>query len=166
MSQAQTTYMPGRLGTAGPPSRRNSQVAKRRRVFMVVLGIFLLTVAVAANYGPLRSYVDARARLERATAGIAELTAQKNELQAELGRLGEADYLESLARQDLSYTRPGEELYIVTGGDDGAWASGESEGSGAAGGSGVQNGSAAQGQDQPGADGPGFVERVLAPILN
>jgi cell division protein FtsB len=149
MAHAHATHMPTRFGTAIPPSRRRSQVVRRRRVFLSVAGILLLTLAALANYGPLHSYFDARSRLERANAGIAELTAQKDELRTELGRLSEADYLESLARQDLSYTRPGEELYIVTGADNGVTpASGASS-------SGTAHGG-----------GPGFVERVLAPILD
>jgi len=124
------------------------------------MGVVLLVLAIAANYGPLRAYVDARSRLASATAGIAELSEQKSEMQAELGRLSESEYLESLARQDLSYTRPGEELYIVTGTDDvqgqvgGAKADSEATlGVTAQSGSGASEGS------------PGFMERVLAPIL-
>jgi cell division protein FtsB len=124
-------------------------------VFLLATGVFLLTVAALANYGPLHGYLDARARLEKANAGIAELAAQKTDLQTELGRLSESDYLESLARQDLSYTRPGEELYIVTGADSNVTPSSGTNSSGAA-----QSGSDAQ------SGGPGFLERVLTPILD
>ena len=115
-------------------------------MFLVAAGLFVFTIAVLANYGPLQAYSDAKARLNRATTAVAELGNQKAELQAELGKLSEADYLESLARQDLSYTRPGEELYIVAGSSDGEAA-----------------GSAAGGAAR---SGRGFLERVLGSVLN
>jgi hypothetical protein len=74
-----------------------------------------VVVAIAANYGPMRHYRDARARLEKTTAEVAALEEQKAALRSQLGRLGQADYLESLARQELTYARPGEDLYIITG---------------------------------------------------
>ncbi len=110
--------------------------------------LVLVTLGVLANYAPLKSYVDARARLETASAGIEQLVAQKAELQAELGRLSQADYLESLARQDLSYTRPGEELFIVTGAD------------------GASSTAAPEGTSTGQAGTPGFLERALTPILD
>jgi cell division protein FtsB len=153
--------MPTRFGTAVPPSRRRSQVVRRRRVFLLAVGAFLLTLAALANYGPLHAYVDARARLEKANAGIVGLTGQKDELQVELGRLSQADYLESLARQDLSYTRPGEELYIVTGVDIGVTPAPGAGSSGTA-----QSGANAQSGASTQSGGAGFLERVLTPILD
>ena len=150
-----------RFGTAAPPSRRRSQVVRRRRVFLLAAGASLLLLAALANYGPLHSYVDARARLEKANAGVADLAAQKDELQVELGRLSQADYLESLARQDLSYTRPGEELYIVTGADTGVMPGSAAATAEASRRTGYRE-SAANVQG----DGAGFLERVLTPILD
>ena len=43
-----------------------------------------------------------------------QLQTQQTQLQGELAKLSETSYLETLARQQLSYVRPGEELYIVT----------------------------------------------------
>jgi Septum formation initiator len=82
-----------------------------------MLGCFLLLViaALAANYGPFRHYQDARARLEKTAADVASLEEQKAALLSELGKLNETGYLEGLARQELTYARPDEELYIVTG---------------------------------------------------
>jgi cell division protein FtsB len=161
MGNAHATYMPTGFGTATPPSRRRSQVVRRRRVLLVATGVFLLTVAALANYGPLHAYVDARARLDKANAGIAELTAQKDELRAELGRLSEADYLESLARQDLSYTRPGEELYIVTGPN-----SGNRQVPGVSGAGNTQSGAESAKGGSALSNGTGFLERILTPILD
>jgi cell division protein FtsB len=161
MSHTHATYMPTGFGTAEPPSRRRSQVARRRRLLLLVVCAFILTLAALANYGPLHSYLDARSRLQKANAGIVELTAQKERLQTELGRLSERDYLESLARQDLSYTRPGEELYIVTGEDESV-----APAPGASGDDSSLNGSTPSGTGSTYVSGPGFLERALTPILD
>jgi cell division protein FtsB len=145
MANAHLSSMPVRVGTVARPSIRAARVAKRRRLFLLAVGLLLFTLAVLANYGPLHAYMDAKSRLYRAATGVVELQVTKAELQSELGRLGEADYLESLARQDLSYARPGEELYIVTDA-----------------GSGVPSGLDTGGLSPGGA---GFLERVLAPLL-
>ena len=145
MANAHASSMPARVGRVARPSIRAARVAKRRRRFLLAVGLLLFTLAVLANYGPLHAYMDAKSRLYKAATGVVELEAARADLQSELGRLGEADYLESLARQDLSYARPGEELYIVTNAEGGT-ASGAKPG-------GVSSG------------GSGFLERVLAPLL-
>lgn len=145
MASSHVSSVPARLGRVVPRSSRASRVAKRRRLFLLGLGLLLFVLMVLANYGPLHAYMDARSRLQKAASAVVQLEATKVELQSELGRLSEADYLESLARQDLSYARPGEELYIVTGVEGGAA-------------SGTGSGSAASG-------GAGFLERVLSSLL-
>lgn len=147
MAHAHVTQMPSRVGATISTTRRHDKFVKRRRLLLLALGVVLLTLAVLANYAPLHAYFDARGRLDEANAGIAELSAEKAELQAEMDRLSEADYLESLARQDLSYTRPGEELYIVTG---------------ASGGTSAGSNDTVTGQS----GAPGFLERVLGPLLH
>ena len=146
MAHARAETISARLGGGASPSSRSARVAKRRRVFLLVVGLVIFTFAALANYGPLHAYMDARARLDKATGSVAGLEAEKAELQSELGRLSEADYLESLARQDLAYARPGEELYIITEAGGGAGQAGSAYGTGQAGGS-------------------GFLERLLAPLL-
>lgn len=152
---------------------------------MLIVLAFLVVAAVLANYGPVQSYVDARTRVDSARAKVAALEAQKAELQSELGKLAEADYLESLAREDLTYARPGEDVYIVTGleeeavsgaasatdpdaaaSDTGASAgdtavaaadAGDAEGTGSAEGTGTDPGAAEE---------PGFLERLLSGFLS
>lgn len=145
-----------------PPSRRRSQVVKRRRLLVMGMAIAMVALGVWANYPSLHALVDARARLDKVNASVEELSAQKAQLQAELARLSEADYLESLARQDLSYARPGEELFIVTGADDGAVSTPQtSEGStGDAGISGGGSGTTSQTGER------GFLQRALASLLD
>lgn len=160
MAHAHVTQIPARLGGTAPPSVRHPQVVKRRRMLVIVIGLIVVILGVFANYPSLHAYVDVRERLDRANASIEELSALKAELQAELGRLSQADYLESLARQDLSYTRPGEELFIVTGGSSSAVSTpSSSDGSAAAEGT-SDSGVAAQ------SGTPGFMERVLAPLFD
>ena len=59
---------------------------------------------------PGRAAPVCRRRRPRWTA----LATQKADLQGELAKLSETGYLETLAREQLTYVRPGEELYIVT----------------------------------------------------
>jgi cell division protein FtsB len=113
MSNASVQTAPAPSGDATSADSRRSRCVARRR--LLLLGFFLLLVAVgaAANYGPIRHYLDARARLERVAEQVAGLEEQKAALQAELAKLSEAGYLEGLAREELTYARPDEELYIV-----------------------------------------------------
>ena len=144
-----------------------------------VLFLVLVSAAVAANHGPIRAYYEARTRVQEAQARVAALEEEKARLQTELGRLTEASYLETLAREELAYARPGEELYIVTGTDEGAGAAsgaqaggsglaGEgsspaAEGAGAALGaaSGTQSGASSSGATPE----PGFFERLVRAFL-
>jgi len=129
--------------------------------------LLLIAVALAANYGPVRRYQDARGRLEKATAGVATLAKQKAELQSQVSKLGQARYLEGLARQELSYARPGEDLYIVTGlGGDQLPATTSGDGSPEAP-TGLGIGASGLSVEKPQADGsagPGILERILSAI--
>jgi len=118
-----------RSGDIGPEPQSRPPYATRRRIFVLVALVIVLAVAALANYGPLQEYVDARERLQKATAELTSLEEQKADLQAQLGKLTEAGYLESLAREELTYARPGEELYIITGAEQAA----EDDGDGKAG---------------------------------
>jgi cell division protein FtsB len=162
MANVYASPMPARSGRAASPSSRGSRVVKRRRVLLVVAALLLTTIAILANYGPVQAYRDAKARLDKAATAVAALEAEKAELQSQLGKLSEADYLESLARQDLSYARPGEELYIVTGLEAGGTLAPATENTSTA-----QTGDPGETEDTaPQATGsPGFLERVLAPLI-
>ncbi|MFH0917297.1 MAG: septum formation initiator family protein [bacterium] len=106
---------PVRSGDIGSTGFRGSRFATRRRVLLLGCVLLLVTVALAANYGPVRHYQNARARLEKTTLEVAALENQRAALRSQLGKLGQAGYLEGLARQELTYARPGEDLYIVSG---------------------------------------------------
>src|SRR5512139_3661449 len=103
MTEFSAPAMPVLSGEMAARRRRRSTPAGRRR-WLLVIG------AVIANFGPLAHYQSARARLEKATANVNSLEAQKAELQSQVAKLSEAAYLETLAREQLTYVRPGEEL--------------------------------------------------------
>ncbi len=115
MSNASAHTAPAWSGDAASPGSRRSRCGTRRRLLLLGCLFLLIVVGVAANYGPLRHYQVARDRLEKAAAEVARLEEHKAALQAQLGKLSEVGYLEGLARQELTYARPDEELYIVTG---------------------------------------------------
>ena len=102
------------------PARQRSPEAKRRKMLVLACVVVVLGLAALTNYGPLHAYRHAKARLDTVTQQVSALQAKKTELQAELGKLGEAGYLETLARQELTYAKPGEQVYIMTGGGEGA----------------------------------------------
>jgi cell division protein FtsB len=138
-------------------SRRRGPAA-RRATLLVVLSLAVVVVAVAANYGPVTHYLSARTRLQETTAKVAALEEQTAQLQAQLGKLSEAGYLEDLARQKLSYVRPGEDLYII--GEEGQ--SGTVEGQ-----DGTQANAAATGAGEEATAAtasPGFFERLLTRV--
>jgi cell division protein FtsB len=87
---------------------------------MMALLVLLVVVALAANYGPLSHYMQARERLQETTARVEALQQQAAGLQAQLGKLSESGYLEDLAREQLTYALPGEDLYIVKQPEDAA----------------------------------------------
>jgi cell division protein FtsB len=142
-----------------PTRRQRSSQAARRRWLILFAVVTVAVVAFLVNIGPLTHYQDARARLQKVTAKVDTLQTQKADLQGQLAKLSETGYLETLARQQLTYARPGEELYIVTksAGDTGAAAA---IGSNAAGSNAVETGTA----DTGAAQSPGFLERMLAAV--
>jgi cell division protein FtsB len=153
MAHLSTHTADGFHGGLSFPGKQRSPFATRRRVLLLAMLLFLLAIAVFTNYGPIRSYRDARARLQAATTHVASLKAQKDQLQAQLAKLGENGYVESLAREQLTYARPGEEVFILTDDAQGAAAAGTSD---------TTEGGAAG--EPAGAAHPGFFERLLTAI--
>lgn len=162
-------------GEASRPEERERGFAARRLAFVGAFLALLIVVAVAANYGPVRHYAEARSRVDQATAEVAVLEQQKAELQAQLGKLSQPGHLEDVARQQFSFALPDEEVYVVTGLKDDVEA-GDPEGlaSGAhadAGAIGADTGSApgAVAGDTSGeaaVSQPGFLERILLALAD
>ena len=143
---AQTSLISPALPGHGSPRSTRRPAAKRRRLVIAFLLVLVVGLAVVVNYGPLTAYRSAHARLETATAQVDELRQQKDQLQAELGKLGEAGYLESLARGQLTYAKPGEEVYIVPAEDKAA------------------STETTEGPAEAAGEKPGLLERILSAI--
>jgi hypothetical protein len=78
----------------------------------------MIPPAVLVNLGPYREYADAREKLEAKELEVALVEQEIASLQQEMVRLGDKTYLEALARKELAYARPGEEVFIVKGLED------------------------------------------------
>lgn len=123
MTQSSVRTVPARSGDMRVSAERRVQRgartrsprAGRRRWLLLVAILAVVALAILANIGPLTHYKDASARLGAATARVDTLEAQKTQLQGELAKLSETGHLETLARQQLTYARPDEDLYIITG---------------------------------------------------
>lgn len=67
-----------------------------------------------AYYHPLRSWFETRGELHARSREVAQLAAQKHELEQRVQVSGTLDSVAREARQ-LGYIRPGEHLFIVKG---------------------------------------------------
>lgn len=109
-----------RAGEVRSSRLQRRRFARRRLIFVIGCVVLLLVISVAANYGPLQHYRDARARAEKVAVEVASLEKHIDEMQAQLGKLSQSTYLEDMARRQLTYTLPGEDLYIVSGVSEGS----------------------------------------------
>ena len=83
---------------------------------MVLLALLVLVVAACmANASPLRGYLEARERLEAKQATVAGLEKETADLLKEVRAFQDGSRVEAQARQDLTYARPGEDVFIVDG---------------------------------------------------
>jgi cell division protein FtsB len=191
MTQSSVPTLPARSGDIEVSGERRvtrtareraAQTARRRWLFLFA-AVVLVVVAIVANVQPLAHFQDASARLNKATASVDTLQRQKTQLQSQLVRLSETGYLETLAREQMTYVRPGEDLYIVTGasGDttrvtnsSGAASTFTAQGLGAGlvgnpvpgapSGTATTAGAIGQSGSQAPGDSPGFLERVISAI--
>ena len=76
--------------------------------------VIVLAIVAYFYYHPLRAYFSTRSELGATRAEVAQLAAQKHDLQR---RLRASSSLDALAREarELGYVLPGERLYIVKG---------------------------------------------------
>ena len=99
---------PGHMAAAR--SRRPPAATLARRWLVVAL----IGLIGYAYYHPLRSCVATRSELSSRRAEVAQLLAEKRELQQRVQASASLDSLTRQARQ-LGYIRPGEHLFIVKG---------------------------------------------------
>ena len=95
---------------AARASRRPPTAALFRRWLAVVL-ILLIGYAY---YHPLRTWLETRHELSSRRSEVAQLSAEKHELEQRVNTSASADALAREARR-LGYIRPGEHLFIVKG---------------------------------------------------
>jgi hypothetical protein len=99
-----------------PPPRRRRKARRRSlprpnaRVFAV--GIFLLVGLL--YYRPLSTYFNTRAEVGRRAAEVQRLRDQRDALRAGFTHTAQTLTIAREARQ-LSYVRPGERLYVISG---------------------------------------------------
>jgi cell division protein FtsB len=91
-------------------SRRPPATTLARRWLAVVL----IALIGYAYYHPLRSWFETRGELQSERHEVAQLAAQKKELQQRLQASASVDSFARQARR-LGYIRPGEHLFIVKG---------------------------------------------------
>lgn len=82
---------------------------------MLLALLALVVAACLANAGPLRGYLEARERLEAKQAKVAVLEKETADLLEDVRAFQSGSRVEVQARQDLTYTRPGEDVFIVAG---------------------------------------------------
>jgi cell division protein FtsL len=87
---------------------------RRHRVTPRALGLLgiVLALLVAISY-PVRQYLEERGSLNRLEAQVDELQAENLELQAEIKRLENPEYIEYLARKCLGMVKKGEIAFVT-----------------------------------------------------
>ncbi len=84
---------------------------KRRNRVLIYIAAFLLIVGIlVASAWNIISLQIEKSKLENRNE---QLTRQRDDLREELESVGEPDYIEQQARQQLSLIMPGETLYIL-----------------------------------------------------
>lgn len=77
--------------------------------------VLLLAAIVVANQGPVRDLLRARTQLAAKEKQVADIEKGNEAYKAEIARLQKPGYLEALARKELAYAKPGEDVFIIQG---------------------------------------------------
>ena len=101
-SRAKTT--PRTPAAEAPGSTR---IARLLTLAAVALAVFLVV------FSPLRSWMDQQQQARSLAAQIAQVKAQNAELEAEIKRYQDPEYISLQARERLGYVKPGEITYVV-----------------------------------------------------
>lgn len=112
----------GRTGKTGDPglsaakvtprnpavdSPGSTRIARILTLAAVALAVFLVV------FSPLRSWMDQQQQARSLAAQIAQVKAQNAELEAEIKRYKDPEYISRQARERLGYVKPGEITYVV-----------------------------------------------------
>lgn len=101
-SRAKTT--PRTPAAEAPGSTRLARVLT---LAAVALAVFLVV------FSPLRSWMEQQQQARSLAAQIAQVKAQNAELEAEIKRYQDPEYISRQARERLGYVKPGEITYVV-----------------------------------------------------
>lgn len=101
-SRAKTT--PRTPAAEAPGSTR---IARLLTLAAVALAVFLVV------FSPLCSWMDQQQQARSLAAQIAQVKAQNAELEAEIKRYQDPEYISRQARERLGYVKPGEITYVV-----------------------------------------------------
>lgn len=77
--------------------------------------LLVLLAGLLANWGSYQDYRASQEALQQAQGETAALQAEVQSFRSRVARLQKDGYIEALARKELSYVRPGEEVYVVKG---------------------------------------------------
>lgn len=101
--------MVGEADSARQPTRHRSRLVR----VSLVLGVVALGLLLSR--APLTGYLDARAKLAVKQQQVQVLTQRTQALKKDIESLKDPATMESLARTELSYARPGEQVTIIHG---------------------------------------------------
>src|SRR5665811_2413715 len=97
-------------------SRSNhSRQEGRRRLLAVGSVLLVVLTGLLVNWGPYHDYRASQETLHAMQEETAHLRGEVDASEARVARLKKDGYMEALARKELTYARPGEEVYIVKG---------------------------------------------------
>lgn len=85
----------------------STRLARILTLAAVALAVFLVV------FSPLRSWMDQQQQARALAAQIAQVKAQNAELEAEIKRYRDPEYISRQARERLGYVKPGEVTYVV-----------------------------------------------------
>jgi cell division protein FtsB len=114
------TSRPGQRRAGRRTARTAGGTAARRRPLFtgraVLLGALVLLLALTLA-GPVRQYLAGRAELVELAAEGRALDQRAEELQRELERQGDPEFVERQARERLTYVLPGDRFVVVVDGE-------------------------------------------------
>jgi cell division protein FtsB len=89
------------------------RLPKLGRSPQVVAFVLVLGLLGAMAIEPTRQLIDQRVRISSVAGELRELQEGNAQLQAQIARLNNDDYIEQRAREQIGLVRPGETTYVV-----------------------------------------------------
>jgi cell division protein FtsB len=86
---------------------------RRPGIALVTLLFLLLGAAFLTQVVPYRQIIESQRQVSTAEQRLATLTAENEDLEADVFALNTDEEVEKLAREKLGYVRPGETAYVV-----------------------------------------------------